>query len=205
MPPDAVGAIEVVVHEDVKLAHRVARLRFEVPASERDLASYEVRFSKDPIVDAETFMAALPAMSSSIDTVGLTVPVDGAPGELIDVEIGGLDPETTHYIAVRAVDSCNEAGPIEVAEVTTPAIHFTTVSPCFVATAAWGSPLADDVSALRRFRDRHLMTNAPGRAFVAAYYTIGPALAPVIRESEPLRAVARTSLTPWVILAELLE
>ena len=205
MPPDGVGAIEAVVHEDVKMAHRVARLRFEVPASERELASYEVRFGKDPIVDEESFMAALPAMSSSIDTIGLMVPVDGAPGDLIDVEVGGLEPETRYYIAVRAVDTCNEPGPIEVAEVTTAEIHFTTVSPCFVATAAWGSPLAEDVNALRRFRDRHLMTNAPGRAFVDAYYTVGPVAADLIRESEPLRALARASLTPSVILAEFLE
>jgi hypothetical protein len=34
--------------------------------------------------------------------------------------------------------------------------------------------LADEIWALRRFRDRYLMTNPTGRAFVDAYYSVGP-------------------------------
>ena len=78
---------------------------------------------------------------------------------------------------------------------------FTTVSPCFVATAAYGSPLANEVGALRRFRDRYLMTNEIGRALVAAYYEVGPSVADAIRDDEDRRAVARTALTPIVALA----
>ncbi len=75
---------------------------------------------------------------------------------------------------------------------------------CFVATAAFGSPLARHVRTLRAFRDRYLLTNAPGRAFVRIYYRYSPPLAERIAESPLLRAVARTLLMPLVLFAWLL-
>jgi uncharacterized repeat protein (TIGR01451 family) len=70
---------------------------------------------------------------------------------------------------------------------------------CFIATAAWGQPWDDNVRTLRRFRDRFLMGNAPGRAFVRWYYRISPTLAAFISESPARRAVARAALTPLVV------
>ncbi len=205
MSPAAVEALAAEPHADQKLSHRVATVRFVVPESPRGIEAYDVRVSTEPIVDDETFMRALPAMSSSIDSVALEVPTDGTPGDVVEVDVGGLSPESVYFVAVRAVDGCNDRGPFEVAEVATTEIHFTTVSPCFVATAAWGSPMASDVATLRRFRDRHLSTNAPGRALVDVYYAVGPIAADVIRDSELLRAAARASLTPWVTFAEWIE
>ena len=74
---------------------------------------------------------------------------------------------------------------------------------CFIATAAFGSPLAPQVQLLREFRDRYLMTNAPGRLFVSTYYRISPPVATFIAESEALRAIVRAGLIPvigWVSL-----
>ena len=79
------------------------------------------------------------------------------------------------------------------------------MSPCFVATAAYGSPLAAEVSVLRRARDRYLMTNEVGRALVSAYYAAGPVLADSIREHEGLRAVARRVISPAVEFARWLD
>lgn len=75
---------------------------------------------------------------------------------------------------------------------------------CFIATAAHGSPLAADVETLRVFRDRYLMTNAAGRAFVKWYYRASPPAADFIRHHEWARAVARAALTPVTAVARIL-
>jgi DNA-binding beta-propeller fold protein YncE len=69
---------------------------------------------------------------------------------------------------------------------------------CFIATAAYGSPMAEEVQALREFRERHLRTSAAGRAFVRAYETVSPPLAEQIRPSAALRAAVRVALWPVV-------
>lgn len=205
MSPGGVEALTLAPHSDEKESHHFARLRFDVPASPRRIMRYEVRVGTAPILDLETFEQALPAVEPRIDRVELRVPVEGAPGDAIELDFGGLTPQTTYWVAVRAVDECNAPGPIAVSQITTTEIHFTTVSPCFVATAAYGSPLEPRIAVLRRFRDRHLMTNAIGRAFVDAYYAVGPYAADVIREHDTLRAATRAALAPIVALAELFD
>ncbi len=69
---------------------------------------------------------------------------------------------------------------------------------CFIATAAFCSYLEPEVITLRRFRDEHLLTNRPGRAFVAWYYRVSPPIADYIREREWLRAMIRAALAPLV-------
>lgn len=72
---------------------------------------------------------------------------------------------------------------------------------CFIATAAWGTPMQQEVRYLRAFRDEYLQTNAIGRKFVAAYYSLSPPVADYIRGNETLRSVVRTGLAPLVELS----
>lgn len=67
-------------------------------------------------------------------------------------------------------------------------------SKCFVATAAFGSPLAAEVVALRRFRDEFCLRHAAGRAFIRFYNRAGPPMADIISRSALLRRAARIPL-----------
>jgi uncharacterized repeat protein (TIGR01451 family) len=71
---------------------------------------------------------------------------------------------------------------------------------CFIATAAYGSPLEPHVQALRDFRDKQLQQFALGRAFIAFYYRHSPPIAEVIAGHESLRFLVRVILTPVVLV-----
>ncbi|MFC1867818.1 CFI-box-CTERM domain-containing protein [Thermodesulfobacteriota bacterium] len=76
---------------------------------------------------------------------------------------------------------------------------------CFIATAAYGSLMEPHVILLRQFRDRILLANPLGRAFVRSYYTYSPGLAEVIARHDSIRMMVRLGLLPligisWVVL-----
>jgi hypothetical protein len=75
---------------------------------------------------------------------------------------------------------------------------------CFIATAAFGSPMAGQVEILRQFRDRYLLKNALGQKFVAWYYRNGPVAANFIKDKPLVKAAVRVALYPLIGFSYLL-
>ncbi|MCK7505144.1 MAG: hypothetical protein MZV70_14380 [Desulfobacterales bacterium] len=69
---------------------------------------------------------------------------------------------------------------------------------CFIATAAFGSPLARQVNILRQFRDKYLLTNALGKKFVAWYYRNGPVAASFIKDKPLAKMAVQAALYPLI-------
>jgi hypothetical protein len=111
-------------------------------------------------------------------------------------DIGELAAQSRWYVGVRAVDRLNRPGPISIASIETPERVFTTVTPCVIASAAYGTPLAAQVGVFRRFRDRFLASHAPGRWLIGTYYRHGPWLAKQVAQDQSLAAAVRGVLDP---------
>jgi hypothetical protein len=204
---DGVGPIQDLslhTHPNPLRAYTWVVMRFRAAETALPLHAYEVRISTEPIVDEASFIAqgrqAKNATDSAEGATLLSIPTDVPAGEFIEATIGDLVALTHYYVGVRATDELNHHGPISIAEITTPQRRFATVSPCFVATAAYGSPLAAQVSVLRRVRDRYLMPQAFGRAWVDVYYTVGARLARLIAPHPIARAAVRAVLSPLIAL-----
>ena len=69
---------------------------------------------------------------------------------------------------------------------------------CFIATAAYGTPMAEEINTLRRFRDEVMEPNLLGKYFVTLYYDISPPLARVIARSKSMKAFVRLNLKPII-------
>lgn len=69
---------------------------------------------------------------------------------------------------------------------------------CFIATAAYGTPLADEINILRKFRDNSLQLSPIGKRFIDFYYLISPPIAKFISSRSCLRKFVRSILKPLV-------
>ncbi len=210
--PHAVQALQVSEYPDRQRAHMWARLSFQAAESERPIGGYEVKVKADggdwtPAFTHDMVQELLPVALDVCNDVADPAHnrcTDMQAGTPIAVDLAGLKQSTHYTVSVAPRDAmCSELGQMMMTDFTTPARTFTTVSPCFIATAAYGSPLANEISVLRRLRDRYLASHAPGRWLIGAYYRVGPPLASLVREHAWLRAGARALLWPLVSLARL--
>ncbi len=76
--------------------------------------------------------------------------------------------------------------------------------PCFIATAAYGTPLANEINVLRAIRDQYLLTNTIGTAFVEFYYNVSPPIADFISHHPLIASLVRIILIPLITIGRIL-
>jgi hypothetical protein len=113
-----------------------------------------------------------------------------------------LDDSAVYYFVARAYDIYGNESENSTELVSTDRGATVTAAGggggCFIDVAAFGSLLEPHVRLLRQFRDRLLLTNAPGKTFVRLYYTYSPPIAGVIAAHAGLRWIVRWSLLPLI-------
>jgi len=77
----------------------------------------------------------------------------------------------------------------------------TSSNTCFIATAAYGTPMAEEIQILREFRDRYLLPNQVGQDLVDLYYKVSPPIAAFITEHPSLKPIVRVGLLPAVAMS----
>ena len=125
----------------------------------------------------------------------------------------GLDDYKEYFFVARSfnTDGLESENSVELSKAASePTPPSTSVSDsgggggCFIATAAFGSVMEPQVVSLRQFRDRFLLTNAPGKIFVNLYYTYSPPFAKFISAHESLKKIGRWSLLPIICMSWML-
>lgn len=69
---------------------------------------------------------------------------------------------------------------------------------CFIATAAFGTPLDERINLLRQFRDQVLLPNTFGCIVVNSYYRLSPPVSRLIERHEILQDITRWWLKPMI-------
>jgi hypothetical protein len=178
--------------EALSVASNSAEIGFTAPGDDGIIGMvqrYEVRYLVGEPVTDDNWDRAWPSTA-------VVTPVPA--GQMQQVSVTGLLPATDYYIGIRATDNCYNTSHVASAKVTTAAAQIGEVDACFIATAAYGSLMANDVEMLRHFRDSVLQQTVLGELAVETYYTFGPAVAGVVSQSELLRETARDALRPLV-------
>jgi hypothetical protein len=113
-PPDTTAPLGVTDLAATAAGHTSIALAWTAPEDPvgKNVASYEIRYSKTNITNLTDFNAA----------TAINVPTPKAVGSAETFTVNGLEPETTYYFAMRARDAAANAGPLSnVASATTKA------------------------------------------------------------------------------------
>jgi len=110
-------------------------------------------------------------------------------GNWTSVTIEGLEEDVTYHFAVTAYSVYSEESDYSDEVCLNCATGDTTDGSggCFIASAADGFRMTEAAKILRNFREKPLLTNPLGRAFVRFYYKVSPPLADFLSGHETLR------------------
>jgi hypothetical protein len=179
-PPDPVQSV-VITPDQTSI-----QVEFTAPTTGSPANRFAVRYrsGSQPITE-DDFSTATAAPSAV-----------GDPGERVTATLSPLSRDSSYTVAVRGIAPCGSPGAVVSLNTQTLKPKFVTLSGCFIATAAYGSPLEEHVNDFRAFRDKHLLTNPAGRLATAVYYALSPPVAGAIAANDGLRTLARHALEP---------
>jgi len=124
---------------------------------------------------------------SGIQTISLESPVQQTND---DLEVAADDTEPISF-TIPSSSVLDEFDITVTSDDDSDSVTVTAVDPCFIATAAYDTPRADEIDILRTFRDDILLQHAIGRLFTTTYYRTSPPLARWIRASPRRRHLVR--------------
>jgi hypothetical protein len=175
-----------------------------------DAASTTVAMNSDYSVIAnfvETPADRFAVTTSSTAGGSITTPGEGSfvydEGTVVDLE---AEPEEGYHF-VKWTGDVDDVANVNAASTTITmndncsiTATFRLVGGCFVATAAYGTPMAEEIQILREFRDDYLLTDPLGQALVGLYYNASPPIAEFIAEHPSLKPIVRVGLLPAVAM-----
>ncbi len=75
---------------------------------------------------------------------------------------------------------------------------------CFIATAAYGTELENEINILRYWRDRFLLKSYLGEMFIKSYYIVSPPIANYVYKKKFLKYLTRTLLNPIINILKII-
>lgn len=160
------------------------------------------------VITSNTITVSGITSATPISITGGEYSINGGAYTSLDGTVANGDTVTVRQTSSRSFSVTTDAT-LTIGGVSDTFSVTTEVSPpgsvtCFIASAAFGSPLAGQVEILRKFRDRYLLTNYWGKKFVAWYYRNGPIAANYIKDKPVVKAAVRVALYPLICFSYLL-
>jgi len=177
------------------------------PNIENGIKNVRFYYTTGPNCDMSTVASVDAFARVGLTSTNLETTVDVTTAALGTYFLKPLENDITYYFKVALRDyagnigyltpvgenSCgHSANPSEVVGLLSEKMN------CFIATAAFGSPMAPQVEILRNFRGAYLMKSKTGRTLVRWYYKNSPAWARAIEKRPNVKAFVRVALTPLV-------
>jgi len=167
-----------------------------------DTATFTVRLLSEPTAEVDLPISSSNLSIGTVDPSSLTfIPSNWSGDQTVTVTSLVNSSQTYSIILGEAISErdldYNGLNPTDVT-VTIVGSDSGGSGSCFIATAAYGSPLASQIKILKRFRDHFLLTNGIGKRFVRFYNTYSPPMADFIKKHDNLRAMVRFGLLPLI-------